>query len=230
VGHKNIKIEPIDRLKGFLNYCDQLNKHPFVAKHKNGFKFKYTERFVFDESGADSIEANFDEIHLESLLTRVRQFISEKEMFHYEAVFKAVEMLFGHDQELKEFFTVLDKKLNQPFEAGNIQVIKMEKGSGKILIAGRTLKDLVEARLYSGQIHSERLIKPEPGSVIEDFSGNDKILSNHLNLELAGASLNTVGNIWRFRNNIILAARRTNKIDICRELEEVNERAKKNDL
>lgn len=226
MGSKRIKIEPIDRFKRFLIYSNDLNDHPFVAKHKNGFTFQYTDNFVSDESEISGIETNFDETHLESLLTRVRQFVFNGELFYYKDVFESVEKLLGPDQELKKFYIDMDLNLSNPLKGGNIELIKIENGKGRPLIAGRTLKELIEARLYAGAIHSERLIKPEPGSVIDDFGGGDKTLFHHLNWELAGAAMITVGNIWRFMNQIIWAARRANKINVCPELADLNERAK----
>jgi hypothetical protein len=219
-------IEHIDRLKQFLLYCDELNKHPFVEKHKNGFTFQYTEKVNFENDEENIVESNFDKIHLESLLARIRQFLFKNELFYYEDILKTVEKLLGVDREFSEFFSVLVEKLSMPFQSGNIQVFKVKDGAAKELVSGRTLKELIEVRLYSGAFHSERLINPKPGSVIDDFSGNDKYLFQYLNWELAGASVNTVGNIFRCRNQIILLARRADKINICPELEAVDERAR----
>ena len=222
---KNKKIEPIDRFSRFLIFCNELKEHPFVAKHKGGYTFQYTENFISDEKS--EIETNFDETHLESLLTRVRQFVFKGELFYYNDVFDSAEKLLGLDQELKKFYVDMDANLSNPLKSGNVDIVKIEDGKGRSLIGGRTLKELMEARLYGGAIHSERLIKPEPGSVFDDFGRGDKKLRHHLNWELAGAAMIMVGNIWRFMNHIIWAARRANKINICSELYDLNERAKK---
>lgn len=223
-------IKPIDRFKQFLKFCEDLNNHPFVIKHKKGYTFQYTEKINYFDNSESTYESNFDEIHLESLLTRIRQFIFEGELFYYRDLFKDIEELFGHNSEIKKFYESMDKNLTGPLEVGNIRIIKVENGIGRILIQGKTLKELIEARLYGGAIHSERLLSPEPGSLISDFNREDKKMYQHLNWELSGAAILTVGNIWKFRNQIVFLARQINKINICDELNDFNERAKLNGM
>lgn len=210
----------IDRLREFFIYCDGLEAHVFIQSHNSGGQFQ-TNFASYPTTPAQN--TNFDEVHLESILLRIRQFLFPKELFYYKDLRKAYIEIFSEDTALKTFYQNLSRVINEPYPPTNVQ---MPRSNGRDLITGYTFSELIEARLYTGAIHSERRLISAPGSSTDGLVNMHQILSLHLSLELAAGSLIACHNIFAFRWLILLAARQSNQINLFPELAALETRAR----
>lgn len=208
-----------DRLREFFLFCENLEKHPFVEQHGKGGTLTGTANFP--ETGDDSASLNFDEVHLESLLTRIRQFVSGGELFYFKDLRRAVITEFGESRDFEKFYSQFVQAMNRRFKSGQIKVFGT---NGKDVIDGRTYKELMEDRLYTGAIHSERRLNAEPGSAQEGFVNAHVAVASHLTLTLASASISVIQNIFSFRRWILRVADTTGKTGLFPELSEFKKR------
>lgn len=211
----------IDRLQQFFVFCDFLELHPFYQRYAQGGKMKVEGSF--DKDGNNEAVVNFDEIHLESLLTRLRQFLSEGELFYFKDIRRAIVELFEDDEEFRRFYDQLFAAIQKPFSVKQVQFFKE---NGKDVVVGYNLKQLLEAVLYTGPIHSERIIRPTPGSAEESLPKSHVATKKHLSLNLAYGSMQCVVNICVLRNWALRRARAAGRIDLFPELKQFDERSR----
>lgn len=208
----------IDRVQQFFIFCDYLEQHPFFKHYAQGGKMRVD--WFSTEDGRDQASVNFDEVHLESLLTRLRQFLSDGELFYYKDVRRAIVELFEEDEDFRRFYDQLVAAIQRPFSSKEVQFFKVD---GKDVIGVYNLKQLIEAQLYTGPLHSERLLSPRPGSAEEHLPKSHIATKKHLSLNLAYGSMRCVENICALRNWALRRARATGKVDIFPELKQFDE-------
>lgn len=207
-----------DRLREFFIFCESLEEHPFVVAHKNGGTLSLNTNFP--EDGEDTAAVNFDEIHLESLLTRLRQFLYDYELFFVKDLRRSTLQVFGAHSEFEKFYSKLMTALNRKYPKGVVQVFV----NGKDVIADRTYKNLLEDRLYTGAIHSERRLSAKQGSVQAGMANAHIAASKHMTLTLASSSMRIVQNVFSFRRWILKVAEDQNKTTLFSELEDFKKR------
>ncbi len=210
-----------ERLRQFFIFCDALERHAFFAAHAGGTSFRLDASFP--EEGADSVTVNFDETHLESLLTRLRQFLSDGELFYFKDLRRAISELFGDAADFRSFYDKLVAALHRPFPKRSLQVFK---ANGKDVVEGFSFKQLVEAQLYTGPLHSERLLEPTPGSAEEALPASHDAAKKQLVLDLAYGAMKCVENIMAFRNWALRQARTAGHIDLFPELRAFDTRSR----
>jgi|GEM_PF-4868497 len=207
------------RLEEFFCFCNDIETHPFFLAYKNGGNFQL--KCEFTEFGVDSATLSFDEYHLESLLTRLRQFFFRNELFYYKDLRKATKEMFGLNRTFDMFYEKLVKATNKPFPKTNVQTFKAD---GTDVVENYTLPELIEARLYTGAIHSIKRIDPNAQPAAKGISKSHVAVSKHLSFVLAGAAMKAVQNICCFRHHIYLLAKIDNKLSMFRELEEIDKK------
>lgn len=200
---------PQQRLEQFFAFCDALEVHPFFSAHAKGAAFRLG--FSFPEDGDGVVHTSFDETHLESLLGRLRQFLSEGELFYFKDVRRAICNLFGDDAEFRSFYDKLVASMARRFPKRAFQAFK---ANGKDVVEGFTFKQLLEAQLYTGPIHSERILHPMPDSAEEGLPAAHAIAKKQLILDLACGSMACVGNILVLRNWALRRAREAGCLDL----------------
>jgi hypothetical protein len=215
------QFHPKAVLRQFLTYCDDLENHPFFVAHKNGTNFSLNTSFP--ESGADSAALNFDEIHLESFLTRLRQLLFGGELFEYARLIELVKTEFGTDPQFEKFSVDLKLAIERKYPEGSL---KAYKPNGDDIIVGRTFSELIEAELYSGKIHSERTLQAKPGSSSEGVAQSHLAVRKHLTFTLAGSSLKAASNVFCLRNHVLRLARLRNQATAFPELEKFDKRCR----
>lgn len=179
--------------------------------------------FSFPEDGADQATVNFDEVHLESLLTRLRQFLSEGELFYHKEIRRAIVALFADEEDFRRFYDQLIAAIQRPFSIKELQFFKRD---GQDVVGGYNLKQLIEAQLYTGAIHSERILTPTAGSAEENLPGSHIAARRHLILNLAYGSMRCVENICALRNWALRRARVAGKVELFPELRQFDERSR----
>lgn len=211
----------IERLREFFIFCDGLEQHPFVVAHSKGGTLTLNSNFP--ETGEDTAVLNFDEIHLESFLTRLRQFVLPNELFYFKDLRRAVISEIGEDPEFKTFYDKLCTAMNRPFPVTQIQAFKP---NGADIIAGFTFAELLKARLYTGAIHSEKRIDPTAPAAFTGVAEAHVAVSKRLTFVLAAASLKVSKNVFGFRNHILFCARDVGKVGLFNELALFDQRSK----
>ncbi|RUO89271.1 hypothetical protein D7Y11_31145 [Corallococcus sp. AB018] len=212
---------PEERLQQFFKFCDVLEAHPFYAAHAGGSTLRVEASFP--EDGPDTVEVNFDVFHLESLLGRLRQFLSDGELFFFKDVRREIISLFGDDDEFRSFYDKLVAIIGKPYPERSVQVFK---ANGVNVVAGFTFKQLAEAQLYTGPLHSDRLINPTPGTAEDSLPASHEAAKKHLVLDLAYSAIAFVRNILVLRNWAHRRARETGKLDLFPELVTFDARAR----
>jgi hypothetical protein len=205
---------PQQRLQAFFRFALDLEEHPFVKTRLDGATF--TLRASFSQCGTDAVDLDFDVIHLESLLTRLRQFLSDRELFHFKDVRRAVVDLFGEDAKFNSFYNKFVAALGRPYGR---HVVQAFKANGKDVTKGFNFKDLVVAYLYTGAIHSDRILDAEADSAEECLPASNEATKKQLLLELAYGAMQCVKNIMAFRMWTLRRARETDRVDLFPELE-----------
>jgi hypothetical protein len=176
-----------------------------------------------NQDGNDQATVNFDEVHLESLLTRLRQFLSDGELFYYKDIRRAIVSLFDDEESFRGFYDQLVAAIQRPFSKKGVQFFKED---GKDVVDGYNLKQLIEAQLYTGAIHSERILSPIPGSAEESLPRSHIAAKKHLSLNLAYGSMKCVENISALRNWALRRARAVGKVELFPELRQFDERSR----
>jgi hypothetical protein len=212
---------PKDRLQQFFIFCDALERHPFFLRYVQGGKMRVDGSFPAD--GNDQATVNFDEVHLESLLTRLRQFLSDGELFFYKDIRRAIVSLFEDDESFRSFYDQLVTAIQSLFTKKGVQFFRED---GKDVVAGYNLKQLMEAQLYTGAIHSERILSPIPGSAEESLPNSHIAAKKHLLLNLAYGSMRCVENICALRNWALRRARAVGQVNLFSELKQFDERSR----
>lgn len=190
------------RLEEFFVFCEDIEAHPFFDTHKKGGIFQL--QCEFPETGEDSAVLNFDEYHLESLLTRLRQFFFCNELFYFKDLRRDTIKTFGTSKVFDNFYDKLCKAIKRPFPISPIQALK---SNGTDAIANYTLPELIEARLYTGAIHSTKRIDQSAQPAIRGIANTHVAVSKHMSIVLASASMKAVQNILCFRYHIYLLAK-----------------------
>ena len=211
------------RIQEFLIYCNGLEGHPAFVAHKNGGTI--SSSFNIPASGTGTSGVSFDVFHLESLLTRLRQFVFPGELFYVKDLRRAAVELFGEGAEFRKMYGMLMNELNKKFSEKGVRAFKSD---GQDVVAGYTIKQLVEARLYTGAIHSERRLNAVPGSASAGLSGAHPIVRNHLDMVLMTACMGLIGNIFAFRHATLLSARAAGKVNDIPEMKDLDDRNKTN--
>jgi hypothetical protein len=212
---------PEERLQQFFKFCDRLEAHPFYTAHAGGSSLRLEASFPKD--GPDTVEVNFDVLHLESLLGGLRQFLSDGELFFFKDMRRAIVSLFGDDAEFTSFYDTLVAIIRKPFPERSLRVVK---ANGVDVVAGFTFKQLAEAQLYTGPLHSERLINPDPGSAEDGLPASHEAANKQLVLDLAYSAIGFVINILVLRNWAHRRAREAGKLGLFPELGTFDARAR----
>lgn len=212
-------IADLDRVAQFFRFCIDLETHPFIAAHGGGGSFRLDT--AFPEDGDDKASVNFDEIHLESLLTRLRQFYGKNELFFVDSLRDAVTKLFGDDADLRAFCDAVLKAAHRPLPKLKVQHFKANEADA---ITGHSFIELMEAQLYTGAIHSERTIIPTTGSAEEALPSSHIATKKHVQVLLAFGSMPAVSNIMAFRTRVLRLARAASKTTLFPELTRFHER------
>jgi|SRR6267142_2850291 len=217
------KAEPTsqDRLRQFFRFCDALEAHAFFLAHSKGGAFRLD--FSFREEGPDVVRVNFDEIHLESFLARLRQFLSEREFLYFKNVRRAIIDLFGDDPDFRSFYDRMVAAIGRPFPKRSIRAFK---ANGQDVVEGFSFKELVEAQLYTGPLHSERILYSAPGSAEEGLPNAHDVAKKQLVLDLAFGSVKCVQNIMALRNWALRQARNASRVHLLPELQAFDARAR----
>lgn len=214
------KIEPLHRIERFFQFCKDLEAHPFFVKYKNGGQM--TMNSSFDLVNADHSSVNFDEVHLESLLTRCRQFLFPNELYSFDELVLSIKEVFNGDCQFEEFHQKLLTYFSKPFPETNV---KYFLPNGEQAIAGRTIYQLIEMELYTGRIHSEHTANPQ--SHYYPLANANVAVRKAVTFTLGSRSLNIVINILITRNHILRLARQDNKTDLFLDLKAFDEENKK---
>jgi hypothetical protein len=206
----------IERVREFFIFCSNLEKHPFIIAHKNGG----TLNLNIIENGKFKLTFNFDEYHLESLLTRVRQFLAKNELFYFKDLKKDVIKVFGDDKEFEKFYIELVNKINKNFtdQRDKIEI------NGKNLIEKNNFTQLMKYRLYTGAIHSSERISSPPDSVQKGLVNDQCLASKYLTIFLASKINIIVQHIFNFRLRILEIAKDKDKINLFSELSNFSDR------
>jgi hypothetical protein len=207
-----LAIQPKARLREFFTFCKGLEEHPFVKSHEKGGSFSINVRFTQDSARGSF---SFDEHHLESLLTRLRQVISPSELFYFRFIESATVKVFGLHEETTGLFNTFELYLNEPMPSSGIRI---EFPDGKDLVRGRTFGELLQAELYYGRIHSERRLSAYKGTIESQLPKIHPIAQRHLTYELSGRALIFTENIFSIRKHILVRARSTSLTSLFREL------------
>lgn len=194
--------QPRDRLREFFAFCDGLEQHPFVCRHAAGGEFGV--HFTVRDEGPGAVELDFDEFHLESLLTRTRQFVVKGELFFPESLHTAVTEVMRESEVFRLGYNEIIRRLNTKFGAD--RVLRSESGKGRAPDAG-TYQHWLEVRLYSGALHSERRLTAVAGTPEHDVIHAHAVLAGRLSRFLAGASMDVVQQIFNFRRLVHANAR-----------------------
>lgn len=213
------KFPPEKRIERFLVFCDDIEKHPYFVAHSKGGTI--TQKSSFDMESEDRSELNVDEVHLESFLTRIRQFLFERELYFFEDVADSVRKVFHSDQAFEDFLKKLITALEKPFPKTNLQAFLP---NGEDAIAGRTIFELIEMELYTGRIHSEHTANAK--SRYYPLANANIAVRKHVTFYLSGSSLKVAANILCIRNHILRLARSDGKVEMFDSLAKFNERAK----
>lgn len=218
------RVTPTDeqRVREFFRFCDELEKHPFFVAHAKGGKLSLAASCP--EEGEDVVVVNFDEVHLESMLARLRQFLSEREMFFYKDVRRAICAVFAERKEFQSFYHKMVAALGRPFPERSFQVFK---ANGQEICEGFTFTQLIEARLYTGPLHSERIVNAEPGSAEEGLRDSHDVAKKQMALDLARASLVCIQNIMALRNWTHRLAQLSGRVGRIPEVQAFDERVKR---
>ena len=206
-------VTDVQRLQQFFAFCDGLEAHAFFKAHRGGGPFRLDTSFP--EDGNDTSTLNFDETHLESYLARLRQFLFEGELFFFKDIRRSIVTLFGEDAEFTSFYDKLVASIQRPMRAG---VVISYKKNGQAAVVGHSLPELLQAYLYTGPLHSERVVHQEPGSAEDGLPGSHEATRKHLVLHLAGASIPCTTNAMALRNWALRRARDVKKTDAFSEL------------
>lgn len=217
---KKLKFTPEQRICQFLRFCRDLEEHPFFMAHQAAGSFRVD--FSLPESGNDEARLNFDEAHLETFLTRERQFLFKGELFFYKDLKQAVVEVFGDDHEFEFFVGRLDEAIQRRFSRDSMRTFKR---NGDEVLEGRTLSELVAAYLYSGPIHSERILSPKPGSAEDSLYESNVVVKKVLAGHLAAAAMVCASNIFALRAWILRRARSMDAVTLCPELEDLHARS-----
>jgi hypothetical protein len=210
-----------ERLQQYFLFCDGLEAHPFVSVHAKGAIFRL--KASFSEDGADTVDVNFDVVHLNELLGRLRQFLSSHELFYFKHLRRAICELFGDDAEFRSFYDKLVAALRRPFPKRFHQVFKANE---RDVVEGFSFQQLVEARLYTGPLHSERILHPVPGSAEEGLPAAHDVAKMQLVFLLAYGAMQCVANIMALRNWALRLARTTGRVDLFPELRALDARSR----
>lgn len=210
------KIDPQHRVERFFQFCRDLEVHPFYVRYKNGGTI--SQKSSFDLSSEDHSEVNFDEVHLESLLTRARQFLFPNELYFLDDLVFAIQEIFNSDSQFEDFHKKLVDYFNRPLPKTNVEVFLP---NGEPAISGRTIYQLFEMELYTGRIHSEHTANPQ--SHYYPLANANIAVRKAITFTLGSRSLNVVNNILITRNHILRLARQDKKTDLFPALEKFNE-------
>ncbi len=217
---------PLQRLEEFLFFCNGLEQHPFYGRLEKK-EHKISMNIVADATG-ERFHFGFDEIYLESYLTRLRQFCFKGELFYFDALLEAVSSLLEEDTDFKKFQNTLSTFFSVPLpKTPQMQVFNR---NGEDLIEGYLITDIIEARLYTGAIHSERRIKQLPGSLEEEIMNMHLFASKYLTFVAAEISMPITKNIFATRNQILRRAKAMEKVNILPELLAYSQRVANKEL
>lgn len=210
-----------ERLQQYFLFCDGLEAHPFVLSHAKGTTFRLEASFP--EDGLDVVRVNFDAVYLNELLGRLRQFLSASELFYFKHVRRAICELFGDDAEFRSFYDKLVAALHRPFPKRSHQVFKANE---KDVVEGFSFQQLVEAQLYTGPLHSERILHPVPGSADDGLPAAHDVAKKELVLVLAYGAMQCVANNMALRNWALRRARTTGRVALFPELQALDARSR----
>lgn len=214
------KIDPQHRIERFFQFCRDLEAHPFFVKYRNGGQIAMNSSF--DLVSADHSSVNFDEVHLESLLTRCRQFLFPNELYSLDDLAFAIKEVFNCDSQFEEFHQKLLTYFDKPFPKTNVEHYLP---NGEPAISGRTIYQLIEMELYTGRIHSEHTANPQ--SHYYPLANANIAVRKAITFTLGSRSLNVVTNILITRNHILRLARQDSKVDLFSDLKAFDEENKK---
>jgi len=219
---KRTPITDEERIRLFLHFCLELEQHPFFVWIQRNRRASLNA--MFREDATDVVELSFDETHLESFLCRLRQFLSPKEAFHITNMKSSVEAVLGTDQQLDEFALAVKRALDKAVPRGPMEAYK---GNGAPVAEGRTALELLEAALYTGAIHSERLAEDAPDASTSGWIDAHPIAKGHLRVVLAAISPAVAQNVFSLRMQI--QRRSESAVSAswsCGELDELNARVR----
>lgn len=219
-GEKNA-ITDLERLQEFFRYCTRLEEQPFFAAYSRGGTF--TLEGSFPAEGADDAKVSFDQTHLEGLLGLLRQFLTDGEVFYFKDIRRAIIAQFGASKDFESFYSKFVEVLRRRFSPQSATFLK---ANGKPVVEGCTFKELLEAQLYTGPLHSERILRPTPGSAEEGLADAHVATKKKLVLDLGYSSMNTVVNVLTFRNWALRLARQKGRADLFPDLKAFDERCR----
>jgi hypothetical protein len=216
-------FKPEERIREFLRFCDELEKHPFIVKHGRGgsFAVSYSSR---PKRGQDQVRLNCDEDHLETLLTRLRQFLVEHELFYYKDLRCAAVALFGDSVEFRSFYDKTHAGIHTPFPR---RPMRVPKANGADIVEGHSFLELLEAQLYTGRLHSERNLTARPGTAEHSLAESHPYVKKSLTNTLAAAAMAGAQSIFTFRNHILKLANAAGQEGLIPELQALGERLRK---
>lgn len=191
------QLAAYERLDLFLDFCKQLCGHVFLAWACGAPSVQAD--FSAPEDGRDDASVNFDDIHLESFLGRLRQFVLPNEAFHIARLRVAVNEILGGDPDWEAFCQQVQRQLETPFPAQPCEAFRID---GKPVVSGRTFADLLEARLYTGAIHSERLVTSLSGSATSGWRGAHVFATATLNAAVGASSIRVAQAIMNTRRQV----------------------------
>jgi hypothetical protein len=201
------KIDPAKRVERFFGFCRDIEEHPyFLAHNKVG---TITQKSSFDMENDDHSELNVDEVHLESLLTRIRQFLFDGELYFFDDLADSIRRIFDSDPDFEDFCKKLKAILEKPFPKTNFQAFLP---NGEDAIAGRTIYELIEMELYTGRIHSEHTANPR--SRYYPLANANVAVRKVVTFHLSCSSIKVAGNILYLRNHVLRLARNDKKVDL----------------
>lgn len=209
-------ISDAARIERFFIFCKELEDHQFLQAHGKGGQFQLSGKF--DTTSVDEAKLNFDDLHLETVLTRIRQVIFENELFFLDNLTQSVREVFPSTPNFEKRVALFQADLDKPYPATNEKAFLK---NGQEAIAGKTFAELLKQELYTGRIHSQDTV--DPSSENFGIAEEHPFVRQRITLELAGSSLRVIQYIFELRRQIrevALAAGREDEIASVREFGE----------
>lgn len=155
---KKVALSDLDRVELFLRHIAGLVQHPFFRRWQTPGVVNASLVLGVDDVRAES---GFDALELETFMVRIRQCVFQNEAFYVDDLQRSVHALLGTNQYFDETCQYLKTSLQHPFRESAIVTYK---DNGQPTVHERSYLELLEAYLYTGRIHSERLASVDPTS------------------------------------------------------------------
>lgn len=133
------KIDDNVIIEKFFNYCRDLENHNYYQSYVSGGSFNLKVDINENET---KTELNFDDLHLETFLTSLRQFLFENELYYIDDLIESVPNVFGSSPELENYLSEMKRIVSNPIQFdGGIVLFDSE---GNEFLNNINIKELIE--------------------------------------------------------------------------------------